>query len=166
MIWLLLGVVLLFGFTAFFGAPYLPSKKSEVERAFAELYPLGSGDTLVDIGSGDGLVLRVAASKGARAVGYEINPLLVLVARFLSRGNPLVEVRLQSYWGATFPAETTVIYTFGDSRDIAKMANKAREAASVSGRKIVLISYAVTVPGLEPLKSNGTHHLYEMRPLQ
>ena len=80
MSWLLfaiLAIVILVGFSAFTGAPYVPSHRRDVARAFRELYSLDANDVLVDIGSGDGVVLRQASQRGARAVGYEIHPLLV-----------------------------------------------------------------------------------------
>ena len=86
-------VVLLFGFVVFRGAPYVPSKRRDIKRAFEELYPLDDSDTLVDIGSGDGVVLRMAAKRGAHAVGYELNPILVLVSRWLSRKYTTVTIR-------------------------------------------------------------------------
>lgn len=164
--WIICSIVLLFGFVVFFGAPYVPSKRSEVERAFAELYPLGTDDTLVDIGSGDGVVLRLAAKRGARAVGYEINPLLVVLSRWLSRSSPEVTVYLASFWHAALPADTTVVYVFGDSRDITKMTDKVQETATRLGRPLFFISYAIAVPGLEPKKQVGAHYLYKIEPLQ
>jgi hypothetical protein len=164
--WLLLLLVLVFGFVVFFGAPYVPSKKGEVARAFEELYPLGSGDTLVDIGSGDGIILRLAALRGARAVGYELNPLLVLISRWLSRGDKAVTVHCANFWHVSLPPETTVVYTFGDSRDIVRMANKVAEAATELNRPLVFISYAISVPGHTPQRQVGPHFLYRIEPLQ
>lgn len=166
MIWIACLVIFLFGFVVFFGAPYLPSKKSDVKRAFDELYPLGKGDVLVDIGSGDGIVLREAAKRGARAVGYEINPLLVVISRWLSRSSPEVKVYLESFWKAQLPENTTVIYTFGDSRDIAKMTKKVQDTATAIGRPIAFISYGFAAPDLPIQKKVGAHYLYEIVPLQ
>lgn len=166
MIWVAIAVVMLFGFVVFFGAPYVPSKRSEVKRAFTELYPLGENDLLVDIGSGDGVVLRQTAARGAKAVGYEINPLLVFISRWLSRSSSKVTVYLASFWRAEFPAETTVVYVFGDSRDIAKMTRKVEEEAARLGRSLYFISYAIAVPGRMPEKQVGAHYLYKLEPLQ
>ena len=166
MIWMGIGLVALFGFVAFFGAPYVPSKKRDVEQAFDELYQLNENDTLVDIGSGDGLVLRAAARRGARAVGYELNPVLVLISRLLSRRQPNVTVYLANFWRSTLPATTTVVYTFGDSRDIVKMYKKVEATAVELGRPVSFISYGFEVPGLAPKKQVGAYHLYSVEPLQ
>lgn len=165
-LWIIFLVVILFGFVVFRGAPYVPSKKGDVARALSELYPIGEADTLVDIGSGDGVVLRAAARRGAKAVGYELNPLLVVLSRWLSRGYPGVIVYLADFWHAPLPESTTVVYTFGDSRDIAKMANKVAETADLLGRPLTFISYGFAVPGRVPVKQLGPHYLYLIEPLQ
>ena len=164
--WMGLGVVLLFGFTAFRGAPYVPSKKKDIARAFDELYELSAKDTLVDIGSGDGIVLRETARRGANAVGYELNPLLVFVSRWLSRRQPNVTIHLADFWHVQLPDETTVTYTFGESRDIEKIARKVAAEAARLNKRLYFISYGFRLEGLKPQKTAGAHHLYRFDPLQ
>ena len=72
--WVFAGIVALFLLTALRGAPYVPSRRQDIDRAFTELYHISKEDHLVDLGSGDGVVLRQAAKKGASASGFEINP--------------------------------------------------------------------------------------------
>lgn len=165
-VWLAIAVVLAFGFVVFWGAPYVPSKRRELAQAFDDLYPLDADDVLVDIGSGDGIVLRQAAKKGAKAIGYELNPFLVLLSRWLSRGEPKITVHLANFWQVPLPADTTVVYTFGESRDIAKMAKKVEKEAQRLERPLVFISYAFAVPGQTPHKTLGAYFLYEYAPLQ
>lgn len=168
MIWLsiLAGVILVFGFVVFWGAPYVPSKSREAHHALTKLRPLTSDDLLVDIGSGDGIILRIAAAQGARAVGYELNPVLVLISKFLCRQYPGVQTRTANFYLVTLPADTTVVYTFGDSRDITKMAKYVQTQATKLGHSIDFVSFAFTVPGLKPVKQSPTHHLYRFDPLQ
>ena len=163
--WLLFISVLTFGFVVFRGAPYVPSRKRQLAIAFEDLYPLSSQDTLVDIGSGDGIVLREAAKRGARAIGYELNPVLVLISRLLSRQQPGVTTRLADFWFVSLPTETTVVYVFGESRDIAKMAKKVRDEAQHLQKVLSFISYGFIVPGLEPEKKVGPYYLYRFTPL-
>ena len=164
-LWLVAVVVLLFGFVAFKGAPYVPSKKGDIKRAFDELYPLTNHDLIVDIGSGDGIVLRQAAMRGAKAVGYELNPLLVIISRWFSRKQPGVKVYLADFWSAKLPEETTVVYTFGDSRDITKMAKKVADEARRLKKPLMFISYGFNVPHQTPVKKTGAHYLYRFDPL-
>jgi hypothetical protein len=85
-VWLLvvIGVVLMFGFVVFFGAPYLPTLKPQIETAL-DLLDLKPGQTLIEVGSGDGRVLLAAAHRGLHAVGYELNPILVLFSLWHTR---------------------------------------------------------------------------------
>lgn len=163
---ILLVVVVGIGFVALTGAPYVPSKRRDVERAFSELYLLTSKDVLVDIGSGDGKVLRIASGYGAKAFGYEIHPVLVAIAKWLSRNDSNVSVHLANFWTATLPKNTTVVYTFGDTRDIVKMYKKVESTATANRTTIAFISYAFKVGDLKPNKTVGAHHLYTVSPLQ
>jgi hypothetical protein len=164
--WLLFGLVVVFGFVVFRGAPYVPSKRRQLAVAFDELYQLGGQDVLVDIGSGDGIVLREAAKRHAKAVGYELNPILVVITWLLSHRQPLVQVRLADFWLTPLPADTTVVYVFGESRDIKKMAQKVEDEAVRLNKKLALISYGFKVPGRQPIKHTGAYYLYEFTPLQ
>ena len=159
-----LGVVTLFGVTALTGAPYVPTRRREICAAFDELYAVSDTDTIIDIGCGDGVVLREAARRGARAVGYEINPLLVLVAKMLSHRVGRVDVRLQNFWRAEFPADTTLVYTFGDGRDIEKMATKVAEQSTRLGKPLYFMSYGFELKKRVPLRSHRAHFLYKIEP--
>lgn len=167
MIWLVVicCIVVGIGFVAFTGAPYVPSKRRDVRRALTELYPLSDRDVLVDIGSGDGIVLREASTRGARAVGYEIHPVLVLLARWLSRTDERVTVRQANFWRTDLPDDVTVVYTFGDGRDINKMAAYVQQQADRLGHELAFISYAFAT-SKTPDKTVGAHHLYIVKPLQ
>ncbi|HEX6416533.1 MAG TPA: methyltransferase domain-containing protein [Candidatus Saccharimonadales bacterium] len=165
-IWLIAGVVLLFGFVVFWGAPYVPSKRRHLEDALDTLVKLDKDDLLVDIGSGDGVVLRQAAKRGAKAVGYELNPALVAISRFLSRNDPRVNTYLADFWKVTLPDETTVVYVFGESRDIAKMAKKVEQEATRLKRPLLFISYGFQLKDCKIEKRTDTHFLYRVEPLQ
>lgn len=164
--WIALAVVLLFGFVVFFGAPYVPTRKRDLVVAFDELYSLGPDDLLVDIGSGDGKVCRYAASKGARAVGYELNPVLVLISKLLSRGNKRTNFYTANLWRQMVPDATTIVYTFGDSRDIDKMAAWTEQQATRLDKTLYFMSYAFVLEGRKPLRKHGAHTLYQIDPLQ
>jgi hypothetical protein len=164
-IWPLLIIALLFGLVVFRGAPYVPTKKKNLKEAFTELYPLGDFDLLVDIGSGDGVVLREAAKYGAKAVGYELNPILVLISKWISRRSQNVTIRLADFWATKLPEETTIVYTFGESRDITKMADKIAKEAVRLKKPLFFMSYGFSVPGKQPVKQNNSHFLYRFDPL-
>ena len=53
--------------------PYVPTPRRVVE-AMLELAEVGPDDYLIDLGSGDGRIAIMAAQRGARALGVDIDP--------------------------------------------------------------------------------------------
>lgn len=163
--WILAIIVLAFGWVVFRGAPYVPSQNRYIRRAFTQLYPLNSHDVLVDVGSGDGVVLRRAAQFGAKAIGYELNPVLVVISRFLSRTQPTVRVELADFWKTDLPDDTTVVYAFLVTRDVKKMIQKMQTEATRLQRQLSFISYGNVLPGMTPDKTLDAYGLYSFYPL-
>jgi SAM-dependent methyltransferase len=159
-------VIAAFGLVVLVGAPYVPSRRKDVDTAFKRLYRLTENDLVFDIGSGDGIVLRQASKRGARAVGVEINPFLVMISRLLSLGDEKVVVRQGNLWRQPFPPDTTVVYVFGESRDIKRMASLIQSESNRLGHSLKVISYGFELPGRTALKKRGAHFLYDVTPLQ
>lgn len=157
-------VFLAFAFTAFFGAPYVPSRRREIRQAFSELYALNKSDTVVDLGSGDGIVLRVAREYGATAVGYELSPPLVWISRLLARGDKKQSILNKSYWRADFPLRTTVVYAFSDGRDIKKLHDLVERQATKLGHSLTFITYGFEAPHKTPVKTYRAYFLYTVTP--
>lgn len=162
MMWLAVvgGIVIVFGFVVFFGAPYVPSRRKYIARMFEELRPIDESDTVVDIGSGDGVVLREVSRRGARAVGYELNPLLAWISRLLSGGDSRVAIHLANAWRVTLPKETTVVYIFSVHRDADKLIRLMKKEAKRLGRPLSLVCYANPLPNMKPVRSFEAYHLY------
>lgn len=166
-LWIVIALLFVcFGLVVFRGAPYVPTHRWELKKAFAELYPLTPQDVVVDVGSGDGVVLREASHYGVRAIGYEINPILIYLSRWLSRRHDGVEVRLADFWLVDLPEETTVVYAFAVSRDMPKMIRKLQAHVDRTGRPVMYIGYGSLLPDREPLAQLGAHSLYRFTPLQ
>ncbi|MDB5165421.1 MAG: hypothetical protein JWM00_311 [Candidatus Saccharibacteria bacterium] len=159
-------IVLIFGLVVFRGAPYLPSHASEVEAAFTNLYPLTPGDMLIDVGSGDGIILRLAAKHGARATGYEINPILVGVSWLLSRGNRLIRTELADFWRKELPPEVTIVYAFSISRDTSSLMKKLQQESDRLAKPLTLMTYGASLEHKKAVKKRRGHHLYLFTPLQ
>lgn len=168
MIWFyVFGILfLLVGFSVFFGAPYVPSRRRDLKRMFDELYPITKTDLLVDMGSGDGLVLREASRRGARAVGYEISPLLVSLSKFFSRKDEKVSIYMANHWQAKLPDETTVVYAFSVERDVKKLKKRIQSEANRLARPLTLICYGSPLPDTESERNFEAYHLYRFYPLQ
>lgn len=161
---ILIGIfVICFGLVVLRGAPYVPTHRAQLRAAFDKLYPLGEQDVLVDLGSGDGVVLREARRHGARAVGYELNPLLVAIARLKSLTDRGVQVRLRDYLLVdTLPPDTTVVYAFTTSHSIEPIGRKLRQWSR--RRECYFISYGFTLADERPIKHVGPMYLYRFAP--
>ena len=85
------------------------------------------GDTVYDLGSGDGRVVIAAAKKfGVKAVGFEIDPHLVKLARENVRKQgvqKLVEIRQQDFASANLsPASVVTLYLSSDGNPAVRPA--------------------------------------------
>jgi len=162
--WILGGVVAIFLLSVLRGAPYVPTRKKDIERLFDEVYRLQAQDVLIDIGSGDGSVCIAAARHGARAIGYEINPVLVLIGRWRARQLGSARFVLADFWRQDLPRDTTIVYTFGDGRDIQKMAEYVQKQATRLKKPLYFVSYAFELSDLPLVTRNNVHFLYEIKP--
>ncbi len=159
-------IVMIFGVVIARGAPYVPSQRRYIRRAFTDLYHLSNNDTLIDVGSGDGIVLRLAAERGARAVGYGLNPILVIISRLLSIGRPKVKTILADFWLTSFPPDTTVVYLFMVAKMRRRMAKKIQAEATRLQRPLHVMTYGFPFLDREPNKTLDAYFLYTFQPLQ
>jgi hypothetical protein len=162
LLWIIAGLVVLFGLVAFFGAPYVPSLRREVRGAFDDLYPVKKGDVVVDLGSGDGLVLMEAAKRGAHCVGYEINPLLALLSKL--RLGRRATISMRNMWTAELPKDVTLVYVFSVSRDSRRLGRYMQQQSDRLGRSIHIMTFGTGLKDFEPVRSLKAHTLYEIRP--
>lgn len=159
MIWLAavgVGLIICFGGVLLVGAPYLPTLSNEV-RAALELADLRSGDTLLELGCGDGKVLIAAARQGLQAVGYELNPVLAVVAWVRTRPyRRQVRIIWGNFWQADWPpAEAIFVFL------LAKYMDKLdKKIARYPHKPVKLVSYAFEVPGRRAARRRGGVFLY------
>lgn len=160
-IWILAAVALSFGFVVFWGAPYVPTRRQQITQAFDELYQVKPGEVVVDLGSGDGTLLRAAVRRGAKAIGYELNPLLVFLTKLLSRKEAFnIQIKCANFWKQKLPKETTLVYTFLDKRDMARMELYMLRQAKERTKPIHFISYGFRLPSTVHVKRVGPMFLY------
>ena len=170
MTWLVIILVVLvvvgiFLGTALFGAPYVPSREKEVREAFEHLRPLTKKDCVVDFGCGDGVVMRAAARAGAgKAVGLELNPILVGVAWWRCRGKKGISVRCCNMNRCKLPEEMTVVYVFGLDRVMKMIKPRLERFARERGRAVWVVSNAFEFEGMTALKRWGSFYVFEILP--
>ena len=153
-----LALVLLFGFVVFFGAPYLPTLRAQTKDAL-DLLDLKPGQTLLELGSGDGTVLLAAAQRGIRCIGYELNPILVVISRIVTwRYRRLVTIKMANYWSVQWP-QTDGIYVFLLQKYMTKLDTKVTQYTRQRGA-VRLVSFAFTIPNKKPVTSRGGLTLY------
>ena len=150
-------IFLCFVFVALFGAPFLPTLKPQVTQAL-DLINLKPGQTLLELGSGDGRILNEAAKRGINAIGYEINPLLVIYSLWITRKNrKLVKVRMQNYWKIKLP-KADGIFVFLLTPYMDKLDKKI---ANEKNGKVKLVSFAFEIPNKKAVKLVNGLYLYK-----
>ncbi len=150
-------MVLTYGAVLMFGAPYFPTLKQPVEEGL-DLLGLKSGQVVYDLGCGDGRLLKAAAKRGLRAVGYELNPFVFLYAWFTTlRYGRQVKVRFGNFWSKDLAKADGVfvflITHFMDRLDT-KLASELRPGTLV-------VSHAFKLPGRKVVRKKGAMLLYE-----
>lgn len=150
--------ILSFSFVLLFGAPYLPTLKKQTEQAL-DLLDLKPGQTLLELGSGDGRVLVAAAKRGLKCVGYELNPFLFVVSLLITLPHrKQIKLRFGNYWQAKLP-KAEGIYVFLLQKYMAKLDKKVFQ--TYSGEKIKLVSLAFKIPNRKIRKSQKGLYLYQ-----
>ena len=124
-------------------APYYPTPDSVIERML-ELAHVDASTVLYDLGCGDGRVLCAAARRGAKGVGYELDP--ILVAQSLDNiKRHGYEDRLHVVRGDASHADVataTVIALYLSDHGNRKLLNAVRQTLR-SGTKVVTFTFAV-----------------------
>jgi len=154
-----------FGLIAFIGAPYVPTHKRQITKVFNEAYTISSDDLVVDLGSGDGVLLRAVAKRGGRALGYELNPILWALSIVISGGyGNKIQVRCRNFWTAKLPSDATLVYAFADGRSIKRIKRKLQAHVKRTGKPIRFMSYGFALPDETPDAESGGMLLYTLRP--
>lgn len=141
------------------GAPYLPTAKEKIKKML-DLVELKPGQSLIDLGSGDGRILIAAAQRGARAIGYEINPILVLLTKHKIKKLGLekqANIFWKNFWQVNFN-QADVITIFGAAGIMAKLEKKFLQELK-PGAKIC--SYAFSLPHFRLSKKEEGIYLYQ-----
>ena len=150
-------LILTYGFVIPFGAPFLPTMKKDREAAL-DLLDLKPGQLFIDLGSGDGSLLVLAAQRGLRVEGYEINPFLWLYSWGRTRRyGRKVKVRLKSFWRADL-SEVDGVFVFLITKHMERLSKLINKRSSRKPLKVV--SHAFEIPGRKPSQKVGALFLY------
>ncbi|GAC1498957.1 MAG: hypothetical protein NVS1B10_01170 [Candidatus Saccharimonadales bacterium] len=153
------GLIICFGGVLLVGAPYLPTLSPQVAAAL-KLAELRSGQHLLELGCGDGKVLLAAAKQGIYVTGYELNPLLAMIAWLrTSRYRDHVEVKWGNFWQNDWP-KADAIFVFL----LPKYMEKLNTTIVRNNHKpINLVSFAFKIPNRAYNDSKDGVFLYKYK---
>ncbi len=127
------------------GIPFIPSPISIVRMGLREAC-VGEGDVFIDLGSGDGRVVVEAALMGARAIGVEVDPLLVEVSREVLKEKGLTS-RATIFHGDFYSVSldgVTVVYQYLYPSISSILAEKYEKELPMGAR---IIALDLPIPG-------------------
>ncbi len=150
---------LFIAWTHYLGAPWIPSSSSTVHRML-QLARVKPGDTVYDLGSGDGRILIEAARHfGARAVGIEIDPIRYLLTKakisFLGLQDR-VQIILGNFFNQDLSdANVVVVYLSQDAN--MKLSKKLIKELKPGTR---IVSHTFIFPCFEEIENENNSSIY------
>jgi len=145
-----------FGLIVFLGAPFVPTKSSDIDEIFDEL-KIRKGALVVDMGSGDGRILLSAVKHGYRALGYELNPFLALFSRLRLRKQPDAKIVISDYWSGDV-TKASVVFIFSATPFMARLYDKLKNELKPGA---VVISYGFSFEGIKIDQKIGSANIYQ-----
>jgi SAM-dependent methyltransferase len=140
------------------GGPFVPSSRKSVQ-AMVDLANIKPGDTIMDLGSGDGRTLFAAADRGAHAIGLEINPYLVwytnLWAKF-HRKKGTVNARWANIWKTKFP-KSDVVFVYLIPWRMEELAAKLEREMKPG---TIVVSNSFMFPKWKSIRKDPANHVY------
>ena len=133
-------------YAAYIGAPYAPTFSPAIRKAF-DYIKLGPNDTVIDIGAGDGKVLVAASKRGAKAIGYELSPIMWGIVWFRSLGNRRVKIKLRNFYKQMLP-DATVVFAFLMPQNMDKVKKFLAKQVLPNGKYMLV--YAFPFKDVEP----------------
>ena len=129
-------------------------------RKMLTMSELKSGETLIDLGAGDGRIIFMAAKEfGARAIGVEIDPLRLQYCKTMATTLGL-EDKVSVTWGDFFQmdmSQADVVSFYLSQAAADKLAPKLASELKPGAR---VVSNRRPLPGWEPYKIDRLDRLY------
>jgi hypothetical protein len=150
-------------------APYVPTPMNVV-KAMLEIAEAGAGDTVIDLGCGDGRILTTAVEEFGvdRAIGYELNRHLVETALkniYDKKLEKKIEVVSGNFMEADLsPATIVTLYltTTGNAKLRPKFKTELREGTRIVSHDFPIMDWVMDTPDHEAIKL-GSHKLFSYR---
>lgn len=132
-----------------------------IVREMLRVADLKPGETLFDLGAGDGRVIVHAARRGVKAVGIEVDPLKVAIVRArirLTRGAELARVRRQNFFDTDLRS-ADVVFSYLSPVSMERLGDKFFAELAPGAR---VVSYRRAIPGWELWKQEGEIYAYKV----
>lgn len=149
-----------FLFDIFLELPYVATKRHKIDTII-KFASIKEGETVVDLGSGDGRLLIASAQKGANAIGYEINPFLIGITLVHAKIKGLadkISVYKSNLWRADL-AVADVVFVYGRRKTMQKFEDFVYKNTKKGTRVIVNTN---SFPTKKPLKEENGVFLYKV----
>ena len=134
---------------ALYGVPWVPTREKRIRKAL-QLVKLQPGETLYDLGAGDGRVLLIAAREfGASAVGIEIGPVqcaLGWLRIWFSGSRHKVRIRCANYYKSDV-SNADVIFVYATSSQTSRLLPLLERQLRPGAR---VVSIAADFPDWQP----------------
>ncbi len=140
------------------GAPFVPST-DPVAKRMVELARITPGQTAYDLGSGDGRLIRLAAKEGARAIGLEINPFLVVYSNLKGlrfRDNSATKSLWRNFWNFRL-TEADVVFVYLLPWRMDRLATKLKRELKPGS---IIVTNSFIFPRWRILRQDAKLHVY------
>jgi predicted RNA methylase len=118
---------------------------------------LKKGETLYELGCGDGTVLIEASKRGIKSVGYELNPIIYVVAKLRCfRYRKDITIKFGNYWSVDL-RRADGVYVFLLDRFMTKLDQKLSKELKPGTS---LVSYSFKIPGKKIINEKSGLYLY------
>ena len=141
------------------GAPFIPTQKKNV-RIMIEIANPQKNETLMDLGSGDGRIVHLAAKTGCKCIGIEINPLLFWWSSFKTKFKRLKNVQIirQNLW-KTDLSDIDILTLFFIAPKMDRLHKKILKEMKLGSR---VVSYGFSFPDWKYMEKRGRIYLYKV----
>jgi SAM-dependent methyltransferase len=135
--------------------PFVPTSRKTL-KAMLRLAAIKRGETVYDLGCGDGRIIFAAAAEGAKAIGYEFSIPTYLVAKARSFFHPGSRVCYANYWKKRF-GDADVVFCYLLHETMQTFKEKIWPQLKPGCR---VVSNAFRMKGVPVMRSEDGAHLY------